>query len=275
MPDTAVLNISNLHIDSIQVEIMKCKTNRGQETHDVPEGCTNRDTEVITKQDANGQNNLNNSNKSINYFQSSKDTDADKRKSSIMTQKTHKTFGNIFNGTGCFEGTFSLQLKPGSKPYQVPPRNAAYVLQKLLKEELEHLQGMDIITPLGIDKTTEWCNSFVLVPKANGKACLCLDPAKLNQALIRPIHKGPTHNDILPRLNNVQYMSIMNASSDYQNLKLDMQSSYLTTFTCPFGKYRYKHLPFGAVPPGNMFQHKTDEILMICQMYLELQTTSW
>ena len=63
MPDTAVLNISNLHIDSIQVEITKCKTNRGQETHDIPEGCTNRDRGVITKQDANSQNNLNNSNK--------------------------------------------------------------------------------------------------------------------------------------------------------------------------------------------------------------------
>ena len=112
MPDTAVLNISNLHIDSIQEEIMKCKTNRGQETHDVPEGCTNRDTEVITKQDANGQNNLNNSNKSINYFQSSKDTDADKRKSSTMTQKTHKTFGNILMVLGALKAHshYSLNL---------------------------------------------------------------------------------------------------------------------------------------------------------------------
>ena len=47
MPDTAVLNIINLNIDSIQVEIMKYKTNKGQETHTVVEGCTNRDTGVI------------------------------------------------------------------------------------------------------------------------------------------------------------------------------------------------------------------------------------
>ena len=30
--------------------------------------------------------------------------------------------------------------------------------------------------------------------------------------------------------------------------------------TCPFGRYRYKHLPFGAVLAGNMFQHKIDDI---------------
>ena len=119
---------------------------------------------------------------------------------------------------------------------------------------------MNIITPLGVDETSEWCNSFVLVPKANGKVRLCLDPAQLNHALIRPVHRGPTLNNTLPRLNNVQYMSIIDASSGYHNLKLDKQSSYLTTFSCPFGRYQYKHLPFRAVPVGNMFQHKIDEI---------------
>ena len=89
MPDTVVVNIINLNIDSIQVEIMRCKINGGQETHAVAEGCTNRDTEAINKQDANGQIDQNNSNKSINYFHSSKDTDADKRKSSAMTQKIY------------------------------------------------------------------------------------------------------------------------------------------------------------------------------------------
>ena len=29
---------------------------------------------------------------------------------------------------------------------------------------------------------------------------------------------------------------------------------------CPFGRYQYKHLLFGAVPAGDMFQCKIDEI---------------
>ena len=169
-------------------------------------------------------------------------------------------FGDVFNGIGCFKGTFSLQLKPDSKPYQAPPRCLAYVLQKPFKEELKCLQETDIITSLGVDETSEWCNSFVLVPKANSKVRLCLDPAQLNQALIRPVHRGLTLNDILPWLNNIQYMSIIHASSGYHNLKLDKQSSYLTTFSCPFGRYWYKRLPFGAAPVGNMFQCIIDEI---------------
>ena len=125
---------------------------------------------------------------------------------------------------------------------------------------MDWLQKLEIITPLGINETAEWCNSFVLVPKANGKVRLCLDPVRLKQALIRPVHKGPTLNDILPRINNVQYESIIDKSLGYHNLKLDKKSSYLTIFTCPFGQYWYKQLPFRAAPVGDMFQHKIDEI---------------
>ena len=74
-------------------------------------------------------------------------------------------------------------------------------------------------------------------PKQNGKVTLCLDLVRLHQALIRPIHRGPTLNDILPKLYNVQYISIIDVSSGYHNLKLDTKSSYLTTFAYPFGRY--------------------------------------
>ena len=67
-------------------------------------------------------------------------------------------------------------------------------------------------------------------------------------------------NDILLKLNNVQYISIIDASSGYYNLKLDKISSYLATFTCPFGQFQYKCLTFRAVPVGNMFQCKIDEM---------------
>ena len=87
MPDTAALNIINLNIDSIQVEIMSSKINRGQETHTSANACTNRNTAGVIKQDANGQNGQNQSNKSINYFYSSENTEADRKKSNMMTQK--------------------------------------------------------------------------------------------------------------------------------------------------------------------------------------------
>ena len=49
------------------------------------------------------------------------------------------------------------------------PQGVAYVLKNPLKEELDRLQKQQIIIPLEVDEISEWCNSFVLVPRANGK----------------------------------------------------------------------------------------------------------
>ena len=98
----------------------------------------------------------------------------------------------------------------------------------------------------------------MLVLKVNGKVRFYLDLAWLNQALIRPIHRGPTLNDILPKLNNAKYFSLIDVSSGYYNLKLDIKSSYFTTFACQL--WRYKQSPFGAALADDMFQRKIDEI---------------
>ena len=220
MPDTAALKIINVNIDSIKatstwkenyntnIEDAK-RSDPRQEAHVAKESCTNMDEDLKIANNENGFNSNTNINILTNYFLSSPNIEVEKRKSIELMQKIHSMFGNVFNGTGCFKGTFLLQLKPDSKPYQAPLRHVAYVLQKGFKDELDQLQKLDIITSLGIDETVEWCNSFVLVPKANGKVRLCLDPARLNQALIRPVHRGPMLNDIIPRLNNVQYMPII------------------------------------------------------------------
>ena len=122
------------------------------------------------------------------------------RVSKAIPNRIHKEFNDLFSGIGCFEGKFSLQEKEGSCLNQVQPGRVAYELQKALRGELEQLQKQQILAPLSVDETSEWYNSFALVPKVNGKVRLCLDPAQLNKALIRPIQRGPTINDILPKL---------------------------------------------------------------------------
>ena len=65
--------------------------------------------------------------KTMEYFLSDP-THESKKKSAESTQQIHKDFDDMFNGIGCFEGTFSLQLKPDNKPYQAPLRCVAYAL---------------------------------------------------------------------------------------------------------------------------------------------------
>ena len=65
---------------------------------------------------------------------------------------------------------------------------------------------------------------------------------------------------MLPKCNSAKYLSLIDASSGYHNLKIDEKSSNFMMFVCQFGRYSYIRLPFGAAPAGDMFQRKIDEI---------------
>ena len=89
----------------------------------------------------------------------------DKRVSAEIAQQLQRDLKDVFTKICCFPETFSLQVKPDSNPYQLPLICVSYALQKPFKEELEQFQEQDIKTPLGMNETTEWCNSFLLVTK--------------------------------------------------------------------------------------------------------------
>ena len=68
MPDTAVLKLINVNNDSIQAEVVECKTNTGnvrksnitQETHVGEKGCADTDSYSKSKHSAKGQNDQDN-----------------------------------------------------------------------------------------------------------------------------------------------------------------------------------------------------------------------
>ena len=94
-------------------------------------------------------------NNEIEYLLLGPNRESDRKACVEITKQLQKEFEDVFNGRGCFDAMFSLQVKPDSKPYQVPPRQITYVLQKPFKEELERLQQHDIITPVGLDVMAE------------------------------------------------------------------------------------------------------------------------
>ena len=72
----------------------------------------------------------------INYFFPGPSEVNEKRVSTEITEQLQRDFKDVFTVIGCFDGKFSLQIKPDCKPYQVPLRHIAYALQKPFKGEL-------------------------------------------------------------------------------------------------------------------------------------------
>ena len=67
-----------------------------------------------------------NENSKINYFLLGLNQDNVKKMSAEITQQLQRDFKDVLPGTGCFDGTFSLQVKQDSKPYQASSRCMAY-----------------------------------------------------------------------------------------------------------------------------------------------------
>ena len=107
---------------------------------------------------------------------------------------------------------------------------------------------MDIYEPI------EWLNSFVCVKKPNGKLRLCLDPTHLNKWIIRLRHGAKLVDNVLHKLNGAKWFTVVDSTSSFFNHKLDTESSKLTTFGTPFGRYRYLRMPMSASLSSNIYQ---------------------
>ena len=110
------------------------------------------------------------------YFRSSTGGEADKKACLVLTQRICNKCSDGFSGIGYSDGTFRLQAKEGSQPYQAPPRRVAYAL---LNEELDQLKKQQIIALLGVGEMLEWCNSFILVIKLSTSCSCALTQADL------------------------------------------------------------------------------------------------
>ena len=152
-----------------------------------------------------------------------------------------------------------LEIDHTVEPVQIPPRRIPEALRKPLKEHLDELEEQEIIQK--VVEPTEWVSSVVVNKKSNGKIRLCLDPQPLNKALKRCHYPIPTIEDVLPDLTNAKVFSKVDCRSGYWQIKLDHESSMLTTFNTPFGRYRWTRMPFGISPAGEIFQRRLDQAI--------------
>ena len=61
-------------------------------------------------------------------------------------------------------------------------------------------------------------------------------------------------DDVLPSLLQAKVYIKIDARNGYWHVQLDDQSSRLTTFDTPYGRYRWKPFPFGVSIASEIFK---------------------
>ena len=181
----------------------------------------------------------------------------DQTKPEMTEDSVKKEYSHLFSGMGDI-GLARIETKPDAKPVIDAPRRVPHALKDRLKGELDKMVEQNVIER--VTEPTDWVSSLVVVEKPNGKLRVCLDPRNLNKEIKRPHYTMPTLEDAVSKMAGAKFFSKLDARSGYWQIRLEEDSSLLTTFNTPFGRYKFKRLPFGVICAQDLFQQKMDEI---------------
>jgi hypothetical protein len=92
------------------------------------------------------------------------------------------------------------------------------------------------------------------VPKKNGKWRVCVDYRELNKATRKYHFPFPFIDQVLDVLVGKKYFSFLDGFSGYNHIQIIPEDQDKTTFTCPWGTFSYKVLPFGLCNAPTTFQ---------------------
>ena len=159
---------------------------------------------------------------------------------------------------GRFPVEYHVQLDPEVAPVVRPPRKVPVARYEKVKHELRRMTEMGVITP--VDEETEWVSGMVAADKKGNEVRICIDPRYLNEALLRPHYPMRTVDDVLSRVPEGKVFAVFDMKSGFWHIPLSEQSSYLSTFNTPFGRYRYLRMPYGIKTGSEVFQQAMDKM---------------
>lgn len=165
---------------------------------------------------------------------------------------------SVFCGLGKIPGQVSIKLKKDAKPVLHYKKRFPLHLVNKLKDELKEMVNKGVISP--VDYPTEWVNNLQVVEKLYGKLRICIDPRALNECIQREHYLIPTIEDLTVGLVGKKIFSVLDLTHGFWQLELDEESSLLTTFMSPFGRFKFNRVPFGISCIPELFQKKMVQI---------------
>ena len=169
-------------------------------------------------------------------------------------------YSTLFKGLGRLKDNYAIRLKEDAKPFSLTtPRRIALPFFPKVKEELQRMQDAGVISK--VEQPTQWCAGMVVVPKPDGKVRICVDLTKLNENIYRERHILPSVEQTLARIGGATFFSKLDANSGFWQVELAPESSLLTTFITPFGRFCFNRMPFRITSAPEHFQRRMSNIV--------------
>nr|GEX73615.1 reverse transcriptase domain-containing protein [Tanacetum cinerariifolium] len=147
-------------------------------------------------------------------------------------------------------------------------------IHDVIKKKVEKLLDAGLIYPIS---DSPWVSPIHCVPKKGGMTVItndenelvptrldtgwrvCIDYRKLNEATRKDHFPLPFMDQMLERLAGNEYYCFLDGFFGYFQIPIDPKDQEKTTFTCPYGTFAYKRMPFGLLNAPGTFQREIED----------------
>ncbi|GJR26233.1 reverse transcriptase domain-containing protein [Tanacetum coccineum] len=165
--------------------------------------------------------------------------------------------------------THKILMEEDYEPTVQHQRRVNPKIHDVIKKEVEKLLDAGLIYPIS---DSPWVSPVHCVPKKGGMTVVkndendliptrlvtrwrvCIDYRKLNEATRKDHFPLPFMDQMLERLAGNQYYCFLDGFSGYFQIPIDPKDQEKTTFTCPYGTFAYRRMPFGLCNAPGTFQ---------------------
>ena len=162
-----------------------------------------------------------------------------------------------------------ILMEEGHKPTIERQRRLNPNMQEVVKKEVVKLLDAGIIYPIS---DSSWVSPIQCVPKKGGMTIVeneegekvptrvvngwrvCIDYRKLNSATRKDHFPLPFIDQMLERIAGHAFYCFLDGYSGYNQIAIAPEDQEKTTFTCPYGTFAYRRMPFGLCNAPATFQ---------------------
>ncbi|KAK1652355.1 hypothetical protein QYE76_070160 [Lolium multiflorum] len=163
----------------------------------------------------------------------------------------------------------AINMEDDAKPVVEPQRRLIPKMKDVVRNEVLRLLEAGIIYPIA---DSRWVSPVHCVPKKGGMTVvpndndelipqrvvvgyrMCIDFRKVNKVTKKDHYPLPFIDQMLERLSKNTHFCFLDGYSGFSQIDVKAKDQEKTTFTCPYGTYAYRRMPFGLCNAPATFQ---------------------